>query len=324
MTHNFIHLHVHSAYSLAEGAIKTKDLIKLTKGYGMPAVAVTDSSNMFGAMEFAIEAKKAGVQPIIGAQILVGEEEHQLVLLAQNEQGYRNLCRLVSDAYLVGEEDSHQVFIKREALKEFNGGVICLTGATKGPINQALLHGQGDKAEAELAFLKDAFCDRLYIELQRHGWPGEERVEEALIELAFKHDVPLVATNDCYFADREAHAAHDALLCIADGRYITEEDRRTVTPEHYFKSPEEMIKLFEDIPEAIQNTVQIAQRCSYLLEPINPILPAFATEEGRTEVEELKAQSEEGLKWRLQNFVQDADHKPYFDRLEFELKVIED
>ncbi|MCB1532398.1 MAG: DNA polymerase III subunit alpha [Alphaproteobacteria bacterium] len=330
MSHaEFVHLHVHSAYSLAEGAIKTKDLIKLCKAQAMPAVAVTDSNNMFGALEFAIEAKNNGVQPIIGVQLLIGDAEknettHQLVLLAQNEAGYRNLCKLVSDAYLLGE-DNAQIAVKAEELKTHADGVICLTGGPKGALVQKLFHHQDEAAESELLSLKEIYGDRLYIELQRHGWEEEDATEERLIDLAYKHDVPLVATNDCYFKTRKGYQAHDALLCIAEGRYVTEDDRRKVTPEHYFKSAAEMIELFSDVPEAVQNTVVIAQRCSYLLEPINPILPAFETEGGRSEVEELKAQSEAGLKWRLKNFVGDsAEHKPYWDRLEYELGVIAD
>lgn len=318
----FVHLHVHSAYSLAEGAIKVKDLIKLCVANKMPAVAVTDSSNMFGALEFALEATKNGVQSIIGAQVLFGEEEHQLVLLAQNELGYRNLSRLISDAYMLGDEASKPV-ISKDDLKTHSDGLICLSGGSKGSINDALFHKQNEKAEAECLFLKEVFGDRFYIELQRHGWAEEEQVEGRLIDLAYKHDVPLVATNDCYFTDRKAHEAHDALLCISEGRYVTEDDRRKVTPEHYFKSADEMVKLFEDVPEAISNTLVIAQRCSYLLEPIAPILPAFETEGTRTEFEELKAQSEEGLQWRLDNFAKGADPKPYFERLEFELGIID-
>ncbi|MGB0720727.1 MAG: PHP domain-containing protein, partial [Bdellovibrionales bacterium] len=318
---NFIHLHLHSAYSLAEGAIKVKDLVKACVKQGMPAVAVTDTNNMFGALEFAMEAKKAGIQPIIGAQVRY-DDDKQIVLLVQNEAGYRNLSRLLSDAYMHGE-DAGKPAISKGDLKAYADGLICLSGGAKGPVNDPLLHRQADKAEGEILHLKECFGDRFYIEIQRHGWPAEEAVEDALIDLAYAHDVPLVATNDCYFMDRAAHAAHDALLCISEGRYVTEDDRRKVTPEHYFKSPAEMVKLFEDLPEAITNTVVIAQRCSYLLEPIAPILPAFDTAGGRSEVDELRAQAEEGLRWRLENFVKDKDtHAAYFERLEFELNTI--
>jgi DNA polymerase-3 subunit alpha len=320
----FVHLHVHSAYSLAEGAIKIKDLVKACVKLGMPAAAVTDSNNMFGAMEFALEASKNGVQPIIGVQALYGDAGHQLVLLVQNEVGYFNLSRLVSDAYMTGEDDA-QVAVSREDLTAHSEGLICLSGGSMGAVNDALFHRQDDKAEAELLFLKGIFGDRLYVELQRHGWAKEEQVEERLIDLAYKHDVPLVATNDCYFLDRKGHEAHDALLCIGEGRYVTEDDRRKMTPEHYFKSADEMIKVFADVPEAIQNTLVIAQRCSYLLEPVSPLLPPFDTAGGRSEVEELRAQSREGLDWRLDNFVDpSADRQVYYDRLDFELKVIID
>ena len=316
----FIHLHVHSAYSLAEGAIKVKDLVKLCVTHKMPAVAVTDSSNMFGALEFALEAAKSGVQPILGAQVLYGEEEHQLVLLVQDEQGYLNLSRLLSDAYMHGDDASKPVVSKAD-LKTYSEGLICLSGGIAGPVNHALIHNQGDKAEEEFLYLKECFGGRFYSEIQRHGWADEDASEEGLLDLAYKHDVPIVATNDCYFTDRKAYAAHDALLCISEGRYVSEEDRRKVTAEHYFKSSAEMEKLFEDLPEAIANTGVIAQRCSYLLKPIDPILPAFETEGTRSEFEELKAQSEEGLRWRLE-FAGIEDEKPYFERLEFELDII--
>ena len=318
---SFVNLHTHSAYSLAEGAITVKDLVKLCIRRKMPALAVTDSNNLFGAMEFATEAASKGIQPIIGVQILIGGEEDQLVLLVQTNEGYRNLCKLLSDAYLLGEANT-KATISKETLKAHAAGLICLTGGIKGPVQKHLLHNQVDHAEAELLELKAMFGDRLYVELQRHGWDDEDRTETAMIDLAYKHDVALVATNDCYFEDEEAYEAHDALLCIAEGRYITEDNRRRVTPEHYFKTGKEMVSLFADLPEAIENTLVIAQRCSFLLQPINPILPAFETQAGRTEVEELKAQSEEGLKWRLQTFAAGADHKPYWDRMAFELDVI--
>lgn len=320
---HFIHLHVHSAYSLAEGAIKIKDLVKLCVKQGMPAVAVTDSNNMFGAMEFATEALNAGVQPIMGVQALLGAEENQIVLLAQNEKGYLNLCRLVSDAYMLGGPQIRPV-ISMQELGTFSEGLICLTGGSKGPVNQRLFHKQDEQAQACLLELQSLFGDRLYIELQRHGWAEEEAVEGALLDLAYKHNIALVATNDCYFTDRKTYPAHDALLCIAEGRYVTEEDRRKVTPEHYFKSAAEMTKLFSDVPEAIANTSVIAQRCSYVLKAIDPILPKFETEGGRSEADELRAQSIEGLEWRLSRFAKGEDHEVYRSRLDFELKVIND
>lgn len=326
MSAEFIHLHTHSAYSLAEGAIKVKDLVKMCIREQMPAAAVTDTNNLFGAMEFALEASYSGLQPILGCQLGV-EGEHQLVFLAQSEQGYRNLCKIVSDAHLQGIEN--HVGVSYEHLAAYNQGLIVLSGGMKGPLNQHLLHGQKDKAEDLLLKLKTVYEGRFYIELQRHHLADEDKVEEGLLDLAYLHNIPLVATNDCYFKDRKSHEAHDALLCISEGRYVTEEDRRKVTPDHYFKSSKEMIELFADIPEAIQNTVVIAQRCSFLLKPIAPLLPAFDTHGGRSEADELTAQAKEGLQWRLDNFVlphkegnAEEISKPYFDRLDFELGII--
>jgi len=361
MKQNFIHLHVHSAYSLAEGAIKVKDLVKRCVQNRMPAVAVTDTNNMFGAMEFALEASKSGLQPILGCQVSI-EGNAQLVLLAQNEQGYKNLCKIISASYMDGASEQNEVSASYDILEKYSKGIIALSGGMKGAIANNLLHGQKDRAEQELKRMKTMFDGRFYIELQRHGLADENKVEEGLIDLAYTHDVPLVATNDCYFKDLDAHEAHDALLCISEGRYISEEDRRKVTREHYFKSAGEMVKLFEDIPEAIQNTLVIAQRCSYLLETIAPILPPFETDSKRPEAQELEVQSRDGLKWRLDKFVipqalssraavegskisqlpsvgrddniegevgrddieklKEKISKPYWDRLDFELKII--
>jgi DNA polymerase-3 subunit alpha len=327
--YSFIHLHLHSAYSLAEGAIRIPELIAMCQKFNMPAVAISDTNNMFGALEFAVEAAKSGIQPIIGAQIQLGHEAHQMVLLCQNEHGYRNLCKLVSDAYLLGDEDEPN--ISWEELQSHSEGLICLTGSSKGPVNQYLIHNQNKKAESCLKRLNKIFENRLYVELQRHGLPEEKRVEDRLLDLAYKLDVPVVATNDCYFPERKMHEAHDALLCIAEGRRIIEDDRRKATPEHYFKSQEEMKNLFADLPEAIENTLIIAQRCHFLLKPINPILPPFKSEDGRDEIEELKAQADAGLQWRLENFVyrpemtesekQEAA-RPYLERQEYELGII--
>jgi DNA polymerase-3 subunit alpha len=329
MTAQFIHLHVHSAYSLAEGAIQIKALVKKCRSLGMPAVAVTDSNNLFGAMEFALEASKGGIQPIIGSQILVNDKEHQLVLLVQSEEGYKNLSALISAAYMTSDGAGKPV-VPLEQLEKHSAGLICLTGGSKGPIGQALLERRADEAESLLCALQSIFGNRLYIEMQRHGLKEEADIEDDLISLAYKYDVPLVATNDCYFPTEDFYDAHDALLCIAEGRYISEEDRRRVTRHHYFKTVEEMIELFADLPEAIQNTVVIAQRCHYFLKSQKPILPPFKTESGLREIEELRAQASEGLEWRLKNFVfKDGQYdeevaKPYRDRLEFELKTIVD
>ena len=349
---DFIHLRVHSAYSLSEGAIKVKELVKLCLKQQMPAVAVTDTGNLFGALEFALAASDAGVQPIIGTVLgitRVGPAQtkpglpgkaaatpDQIVLLCQNEEGYRNLTALVSKAFLESDPlAGPQVTL--DALEGRSAGLIALTGGPGGSIGRLLHEGQKDLALEVLEKLKRLFPNRLYVELQRHeGGRGhfaaiENAIEPALIDLAYAHDLPLVATNDCYFATADMYEAHDALLCIAEGAYLSQEDRRRLTPDHRFKSAEEMRLLFADLPEAVDNTVAIARRCSFLLKPIKPILPPFACEGGRTEDDELRAQSRAGLEERLEKVVYTPDMTPeqraetrktYFERLEFELDVI--
>lgn len=326
----FIHLHVNSAYSLAEGAIPVKSLVKSCVKMGMPAVAITDSGNVFGAMEFSLEASKSGLQPIIGARILVGDEGFHLVLLVQSEEGYLNLSEILTRSFLQSDGIA-EPRSSWDILREFSQGLICLSGGIKGPVEQAIIARQPEEAEGQLRRLHEIFGDRFYIELQRHDDPQEDQIEDDLIALAYAHDVPLVATNDCYFPSADFYLAHDALLCIAGGRYISEEDRRRVTPHHYLKSAEEMIELFADLPEAVVNTVVIARRCHYFLSVVKPILPPFVTESGRSEVDELKAQAEEGLRWRLEHYVITADMdeasrqavtQKYFDRLVFELETI--
>lgn len=330
LSQQFIHLHVHSAYSLAEGAIPVKTLVKKCALMEMPAIAITDSSNLFGAMEFSLEASKAGIQPIIGARILVGDGEHQLVLLVQSETGYQNLCHLISDSYLHSDGVAKPC-IPWDELKKFSDGLICLSGAVKGPIGQALLAKQYDLATQKAKELKEIFGDRFYIELQRHDTVDENQTEDPSIDIAYAENIPLVATNECYFPSADFYQAHDALMCIAEGRYVSEEDRRKVTPHHFLKSPEEMIELFADIPEAIQNTVVIAKRCHFFLSVVKPLLPPFVSENGLPEPEELKRQAEIGLQWRLDHFVFKPDSTPdektallktYQDRLAFELDTI--
>lgn len=308
----FIHLHLHSAYSLAEGAIRIKDLVKRCKLNGMPAVAVTDTNNLFGALEFALAAQEEGIQPIIGAQISM-EDGCQIVLLVQNHTGYLNLSKLVSDGYMNGAGGKDFIAAYDDVAK-LSAGLICLSG---GNIN-------GVVDETRLKFLHEAFGDRFYIELQRHDIPAEDASEGPLIDFAYRENIPLVATNDCYFAEPKMHEAHDALLCIAEGRYISEDDRRRATKHHFFKSSEDMEKMFKDVPEAIANTAVIAKRCNFLLKSIKPILPPFQTESGLGEAQELRKQSREGLQWRIENYTAEGtDPKPYQDRLEFELDTIE-
>jgi DNA polymerase-3 subunit alpha len=340
---DFVHLRVHSAYSLSEGAIKVKDLIKLCKKEKMPAIAVTDTGNLFGALEFAQAAADEGIQPIVGAQLALKRaaapapgrsvartEPDQLVLLAQSEAGYANLIKLISQGCLENAEGNTAI-LPLAALTGMTEGLICLTGGLGGPVGRLLAEGQRPAAEQMLKDLAALFPGRLYVELMRHGLEDQKRIEPALVEMADSMDIPLVATNECFFADDGMYEAHDALLCIAGGTYVTEENRRRVTPEHRFKSAAEMRTLFADLPDAVDNTLVIARRCSFLLRTRKPLLPAFESGAGRSEDEELRAQAFEGLEKRLntQVFKPDMDEaalaetrKLYTERLEFELNVI--
>ena len=340
ITSNFVHLHVHDAFSLSEGAIKIPDLIKLCVKHDMPAVAVTNSGNLFGALEFSLAARDAGVQPIIGCQIAVRREHGEtnglhigdpLVLLAQSKMGYLNLLALVSKSFLEpAGEGAAQISFDDLALR--NEGLIALTGGYNGPVDRLLRDGQRGFAEAALDQLSDIFKDRLYIELTRHGLADADRVEPDLIELAYSRNIPLVAANDVYFAGQDMQAAHDILLCVAEGVTVSRDDRRRVTSEHRFKSGAEMEALFADIPEAILNTAIIAKRCAFMSETHDPILPAYPKLDGRSEFQVLTEMAEEGLDKRLEAQVlvraaNDSERvelaKPYRDRLAYELEVIE-
>ncbi|MDP5334996.1 MAG: DNA polymerase III subunit alpha, partial [Paracoccaceae bacterium] len=329
----FIHLRVHTEYSLLEGAVRLKKLPGLCAAAGMPAVAVTDTNNMFAALEFSVAASGAGIQPIIGCQVALaylpaqpGERPRDpagIVLLAQSEAGYENLMRLNSCLYLDKAGQLPQVTL--EELQEFSAGLICLSGGPDGPVGRLLRAGQRPAAEDLMRKLAGIYPDRLYVELQRHpeggGLPEAERLSErGFVEMAYAMDLPLVATNDVYFPKSDMYEAHDALICIAEGAYVDQQGpRRRLTAQHYFKSPQEMATLFADLPEAIQNTVEIARRCAFKAFKRPPILPKFADDE----VQELRRQAKEGLAARLAVIPHAAPVEDYDKRLEFELGIIE-
>ncbi|TDL81373.1 DNA polymerase III subunit alpha [Palleronia sediminis] len=333
----FVHLRVHTEYSLLEGAVRLKQLPGRVAAMGMPAVAVTDTDNMFCALEFSIAAAKEGVQPIVGCQIGLGAfgavarpgrqgppPPAPVVLLAQDATGYGNLMKLNSKLYLEGDRDRPHV--TPDDLAAHGAGLICLTGGPEGPLGRLLQDGKRAEAETLLARFAGIFPGRLYVELQRHrgedgAAPEAERLtERGLVEMAYAMDLPLVATNDAYFPDPAMYEAHDALLCIAEGAYVDQnEPRRRLTPEHYLKTPAEMAALFADLPEAIENTVEIARRCAFAVSTHDPILPRFADDE----VEELKRQAGEGLDARLAVIEPAAPRETYDARLEFELGIIE-
>ena len=314
--------------------MRLKKLPGLIAAMDMPAVAVTDTNNMFCALEFSEGASKSGIQPIIGCQVdlaydlaATGEKVRApaaLVLLAQNEHGYENLMALNSCLYLNSDGELPQVQLSQ--LVMHSEGLICLSGGPNGPLGKLLQNGQVVKAQALADQLASTFGDRLYIELQRHpsedgSVPEAEQLSErGLVEMAYAMGLPLVATNDVYFPKAQMYEAHDALICIAEGSYVDQQEpRRRLTPQHYLKSPAEMVVLFADLPEALENTIEIAQRCAFKVYKRDPILPKFADDE----VVELRRQSNKGLQRRLAVIPHAVSVEDYQKRLNFELDIIE-
>ena len=328
----FVHLRVRSDYSLLEGAMRLSSLAGLCKDNEMPAVALTDNKNLFGALEFASNLSKSGIQPIHGCQFSIitdieksNLEPGSILLLAQSLAGYQNLLKLNSRLYL--DSDNSNLHLTFEDLQSNSEGLICLTGGAEGLIGRTAAKGLETEADQILCKLVNIFQNRTYIELQRHRsdesniYLQEMNAEPKLLELAYKHGIPLVATNDVHFPNREMFAAHDALICILQSTYVDlVTGRRRLTPEHYFKSQEEMCDLFSDLPEAVSNSVEIARRCAYWAETRPPILPKFTENESK----ELRRQAREGLKSRLEVIKLSAPEEDYQERLEYELKVIED
>ncbi|MBW6397574.1 DNA polymerase III subunit alpha [Roseomonas sp. HJA6] len=339
MSDSFIHLHVHSAYSLSEGAIRADKLPALAVENGMPAVALTDSANMFGALEFSEYCAKKGVQPIMGCRLFLTRAEADpdrpdiarqnpdpLVALAMDAAGLENLQKLSSSGYL-RDDPSGRPAITLDLLRNHAQGLFLLTGGTLGPVGRLIGDGRRDAATRILHALREAFPDRLAVELHRHGLAQEKPIEAGLLALAKEAALPIVAANDVYFAKREMHEAHDALLCIAEGRTMAERDRRRVTPEHWFKPAAMMRQLFADLPDACDNTLAIARMCAVMAESKKPELPICPkVREGMTEAETVRSMAKEGLEKRLDALVpapDEAKRQVYRDRLDYELGVIE-
>ncbi len=340
----FVHLRVHSAYSLLEGALRLDALAKLAAADKMPALGLCDSGNLFGALEFSEKMASAGIQPIVGCQLAVdfmddvdvGNRHRSgsvrlanLVLLASSEVGYQNLVYLVSRSF-IDTDPGGPPHVVLGQLEERAEGLIALTGGSRGPVDQALLAGFEGAASERLLRLAGAFDDRLYVELQRHGMPEEIAAEGALVDLAYRHGIPLVATNEPFFPTSEDFEAHDALMAISEGAVIAEEGRRRLTPEHWFKPRADMVELFADLPEATASTVEIAMRCTYRPEARGPILPRFAGKDAdpetadELEAEALRTAAKKGLAGRLaaKGIAPDATADDYEKRLAYELDVI--
>ncbi|MGV3552368.1 DNA polymerase III subunit alpha [Rhizobium sp.] len=341
----FVHLRVHSAYSLLEGALPVKKVIAKAVADDQPAIGLTDTSNLFAALEFAKTASGEGLQPIIGCQLAIDMEDDTgdertnrqpqlkklpvIVMLAATAEGYYRLSHLVSRSYMEGEGGHGSIHIKRSWLGEGVPGVIVLTGARGGPVDTALSEDNRALATRRLETLKSLFGDRLYVELQRHA-TYDRGHEAAMINLAYAQGLPLVATNEPFFPTSDDFEAHDALMAVAHNAMVSDDNRFRLTPDHFFKSRKEMAKLFADLPEAIDNTVEIARRCSFILKTTAPILPRFTADTGSDdgkdpEAEEMKRQSWEGLEMRLKTtgIAPGYTEQDYRERLEFELGIIE-
>lgn len=337
----FIHLHGHTAYSLLEGAIHVKDLVRLCTERRMPAIAITDSNNMFCSLEASVTAMKEGIQFIPGAEINFYEEEGKqeeqeafytpikgrLVLLAQSEKGYANLTKLTGMMYIrhhEKEDEGQCLGVTYDDLAECQEGIICLTGGGIGPLHTHLRKNDQQKAEECLKRLKGIFHDRLYVEIDRHeGY--DQRVEEQLIDLAYQEDISLVASNNFYFASKDMFEAWDALSCIASGHFISDTDRPRGTQSHFFTSEDEMVALFSDLPEALENTVAIAQRCYFMPKTHAPMLPDYTKLHGDTSANVLSRMSFEGLETRLKELDDQGlsyDKSVYEERLSYEISII--
>ncbi len=340
----FVHLRVHTAYSLSEGAIQVPALIHKCHDKGIAAIAVTDTANMFGGKAFSKYAGEEGVKPILGCQFYLRNSDaddplkskgkiidpDKIVLLVMNAEGYANIMKLMKKAYLDGPNmEKPQIRIQ-----DFDGmseGLILLTGGIEGPIGRLLLNNKKEEAEQTLLELNKYFENRLYMEISRIGLENEQKTEDTFIDLAYKHNIPLVATNEAFFFDTDMYEAHDALICIAAGEYIANDNRKKFSPNNRLKSEEEMLDLFQDLPEAIQNTVIIAKRCNYLSKKVQPLLPIFECPDGKTQDEYITEEAYKGLDERMKAHVyfegmtaeEKAEiDKKYYDRLEYELSVI--
>ncbi|HHO68647.1 MAG TPA: DNA polymerase III subunit alpha, partial [Gammaproteobacteria bacterium] len=333
MTPGFVHLHLHTEYSLVDGIVRIKPLVQAVAEAGMPAVAVTDQSNLFAMVKFYRAAMAAGVKPIVGVDLWLRNADNtgqpwRLVLLCQDRDGYRNLTELVSRSYLEGQHQSVPM-LERDWLAGHSDGLIALSGGRQGDVGEALLAGDAALAQRRLDFWQDLFPDRFYLELQRTGREGEEDYLHAAVELAARRDVPVVASNDVHFLKPDDFEAHEARVCIHDGRTLADPRRpRRHSAQQYLRTPAEMAELFADLPEALENTVEIARRCNLELELGKNYLPEFPIPAGLTMDEYFRQQAREGLERRLAVLFDPAapqfadQRKPYDERLEIELEVI--
>ncbi len=327
MSNRFVHLRLHTEYSLSDGIVRVGPLMQKLRDLDMPAVAVTDQSNLFAMIKFYSAAERAGIKPIIGVDAWVREESaaapSRLTLLCMNRTGYRNLTRLVTRSFLEGQERGRAQLMRDWLTSETTEGLIALSGAREGDLGRHLLEGKTAEAAAALEFWRARFGDRYYLEIQRCGHAGEENYLHDAVTLAGRHGVPLVATNDVRFIEREDFEAHEARVCIHDGHLLTDTGRpRRYVEGQYLRSADEMAKLFSDLPEALANSVEIARRCNLELQLGESFLPDFPVPAGKDVSSVLREQAAAGLQGRLAASSGPLDRAPYEARLASELDVI--
>ena len=330
----FVHLRLHSEYSMVDGLVRVKPLVQAVAGLGMPAVAITDQSNLFALVKFYKAAMAAGVKPLVGVDTWLRDPDDankpfRLLLLVQDDEGYRNLTRLVSRSYREGQHLGRPMLERHWLDRDNCRGLIALSGARDGDLGRALLAGNRPLAMALLEGWLELFGDRYYLEIQRTGRPREEELLHASVELAIERSVPVVATNDVRFLKREEFEAHEVRVCIHEGRTLDDPRRsRNYSEQQYLRSPEEMAELFSDIPEALENSVGIARRCNLELTLGRNYLPEFPIPEGMTIEEFFSTESRNGLEQRLQQILDPAAEdfaerrRVYDERLQLELDVI--
>lgn len=328
----FVHLSLHTEYSLLDSTIRIDALMEAVRAAGMPAVALTDQSNLFALVKFYKEALKQGIKPLIGVDLRIAEgaqsEPSRLLLLCQNEQGYRNLTELVSRSYLHGQRNGVPL-VERSWLESLHGGLIALSGGVRGDIGRALIAQRSQEAERAVEYWSTLFKDRFYIELSRTGREHEETYISAVLPLAERMRVPVVAGNDVRFIRKDEFEAHEARVCIAEGRTLDDPRRpRRYSPQQYLRSPAEMAQLFADVPQALENAVEIAKRCNLVLRMDKSYLPDFPVPAGETIDSFFIAECRLGLERRLQELQAKTGAWPeekirqYRERLETEAGVI--
>ncbi|MGH8347955.1 MAG: DNA polymerase III subunit alpha, partial [Pseudomonas sp.] len=334
MPASFVHLRLHTEYSLVDGLVRIKPLVKTLVGMNMPAVAVTDQNNMCSLVKFYKNAMGAGIKPICGADLWLSNKDpdnplSRISLLVMNAEGYRNLTELISRGFIDGQRNG-AIIIEREWVAEANAGLIMLSAAKEGEIGQAMLSGNPAEAETLAREWMEVFPDRFYLEIQRTNRPNDEEQLHGAVALAEKLGAPLVATNDVRFIKQEDFAAHETRVCIGEGRALDDPRRsKNYSDQQYLKSAEEMAELFSDIPEALENTVEIAKRCNIEVKLGTHFLPNFPIPDGMTIDEYFRKVSFEGLEERLSVLLPkdttedyEAKRQVYVDRLNFELDII--